>query len=160
MIDIPTVLEAVKTQFENDTTLSSYVRSVDYGDYELEVVEKGIFPSIGLNIYDVRVEATPGMNIKHYTRYIMPLVIMFSCKEPTKKKALYGDATTKGCSQMLADIDAAIRADQSFGLTGIVNTNFNPDYASDAFKHIDGSEWVGQGMLIYELYSDEYVVQY
>ena len=156
MIDLPTLLEAVKLQFETDTTLSSYVEKVDYANDDLEMDTVGIHPSINLMIYDVMTSAPPGQNMRDYVRYTMPLVIGYTTRDEIKKTALYGSTTKKGAWQLFNDIIDAINVDKTFGINGILNNIFHPEYTTDAYKHLDGSEWIGKGLMIYEIYYDEW----
>ena len=156
MIDLLTVLEAVKTQFEADTTLSAYVEKVDFAFDDLEVDTNGMHPSINIMVYDVMTGPPPGQGMRDYVRYTIPLIIGYTTRDKLRKTALYGSTTKKGAWQLFNDIIDAINVDKTFGINGILNNIFHPEYTTDAYKHIDGSEWIGKGLMVYEIYYDEW----
>jgi len=106
-----TVLNALKTQLTNNTTLAAYVKNIFLG------VRKAVpsFPFIVIEPQEL-LEADDVYG-RQDLRFRVQVVGFIECLDPEKQ--IVGDATNKGIMDLMLDVKKAISADRTVGGTAI-----------------------------------------
>lgn len=156
MSELNTIVDAVYDQLDDYSSLS-YVKSLTKYQDEDYLEDQGLFPYINIDIYDYRVVNADNMEKFHMERRVYPIVITMGNRHKIKTEIKEGSGNFKGLFEIYDDIKAAIFSDLTFG--GAVNEfPWRPDYSTVCYKHPNGEFWIGNAILIFELYKDVLLV--
>lgn len=147
-----TILKAIQKQVESYNDLR-YVKSWTRFKYELDLVNKGVFPWVNFHVVNLIIKEADNMRQYDVLRDQYLIVITYASRDTEKDAVIEGTKLVKGAWQIFDDIKAAIQQDTTFN--GAVNDNpFKSNVNTDAITFDEGKHWVGRGSTSFSVYKD------
>lgn len=152
MSEVYTILQALDTLLQATTTLSE-VKSFTIFEDEIELANASgnrNFPFINLNSEIKNTAGAENLPTYTYERRTYTLIVTFAVREKSKSAAKQSIWNYAGY------IEDAYKADRSIGGT-VKETSETSEIAVDALKYKATNEWIGRGIIEFNVSKDEYI---
>jgi len=151
MSEAYTILTALDALYKADTSLAALVQSWNIFEDEIELAnDKRIFPFVNLNAEVKKTGQAQNLPTQTYERRSYMIVITCAVRADSKS------AAKQELWTLIEDLEAAYKADRTIS-NNVKNTNERSEIATDALKYKDRAQWIGRGLIEFEVHKDQFI---